>query len=99
MNRLSADLKRLQESLTDAARISSREIKRSVDLAKRQLERVQLVNQRKDLLAELGRTLYEAHGDGLPPLVADYVNETELAEIIGEIKAIDGKLAQKQQKQ
>lgn len=86
--------KRLQETLTDAAKISGRELARSVDFAKRQLARVQLVQRRKELFSELGRTLYEATQDGsLPEEVARYVKATEVNEIVEEIKNIDSELA------
>ena len=88
----STDLRRIQESLTDAARIGSQEIKRGVGLAKRQLERVQQIQRRKDLFAQLGRALYEAHLDGLPPEIDTFVRNTEFIEMISEIQELEAQL-------
>ncbi len=95
---LSVDLKKLQETLADAARIGAREVQRGVDYARRNLEKVQLVQRRKDLFSELGRNLYDAYVDGLPPEVARFLDETEFSEIIGEIRGIDDELARRTEK-
>ncbi len=95
---LNVDLKRLQETLADAARIGAREVQRGVHYARRNLEKVQLVQRRKDLFSELGRNLYDAHADGLPPDVARFLDETEFAEIIAEIRGIDDELARRAEK-
>lgn len=93
-----ADWKRIQETLADAARLSSREIQRGVDYAKKNLERVHLVQRRKDLFSELGRNLYEAHLDGLPPEVARFLAETEFAEIFAELEDVDAEIARRTEK-
>ncbi len=93
-----ADWKRIQETLADAARLSSREIQRGVDFAKKNLERVHLVQRRKDLFSELGRNLYEAHLDGLPADVERFLAETEFAEIIGELEDVDAEIARRSDK-
>lgn len=93
-----ADWKRIQETLADAARLSSREIQRGVDYAKKNLERVHLVQRRKDLFAELGRNLYEAHLDGLPSDVARFLAETEFSEIIAELEDVDAEIASRTDK-
>lgn len=96
MNLLSPEIRRLQESVSDIARIGGREVKRTLDIAKKQLERVSLLQRRKELFAELGRAFYEAHLDGLPSPVAKYVNDTELQDIIGDIEVIDHDLESRQ---
>lgn len=93
--KIPVDLRKIQETLVDAARIGSREIQRGMDYAKRNLERVHLVSRRKDLFSELGRNLYEAHVDGLPPEVARFLSETEFSEILAEISSIDAELARR----
>jgi hypothetical protein len=95
MSKFQKELKKFQETLTDVAKMSSREFSRGVDLAKKQLERVQLVQRRKELFAELGRELYDAHRSGLPDHVVSYFKETEFQEIISEIENLDLELQQK----
>ena len=91
---MKAEWKRLQETFLDATKIGSREMARSVDFAKRQLERLQLVQRRKELFAELGRTLYEATQDGsLPAEVTRYIRSTEANEVVEELSGIDAELA------
>ena len=94
-NRFPGEWRKLQETLADAARLSSREIQRGVDFAKRNLERVHLVQRRKDLCSELGRNLYDAHQDGLPPEVLAFLADTEFAEIIAELKNVDEEIARR----
>ena len=88
----SLDWKKIQETLSDAAKISSRELKRGVDEAKRQIGKVQIVQKRKELFAELGRNLYEAYIDGLPEEVENFLKQTELYEIIEDLKETDKEL-------
>ncbi|MGY3805351.1 hypothetical protein ACWNT8_14900 [Pigmentibacter ruber] len=88
----SLDWKKIQETLSDAAKISSRELKRGVDEAKRQIGKVQIVQKRKELFAELGRNLYEAYVDGLPEEVENFLKQTELYEIIEDLKETDKEL-------
>lgn len=94
MKRLPDELKKLQESLTDVARIGQQEVIRGVEVAKRQLSKMQHLNRRKDLCAELGRAFYEWHEDGLPEALRAIINETELSEIISEIREIDQQLSE-----
>ena len=86
------DLKKVQDALLDAAKIGSREVQRGVNYAKVNIERLHLIQKRKDLFSELGRTLYEAHCDGLPTPVAEFLSETEFAELLQEIEEIDAAL-------
>ncbi|NBO39212.1 hypothetical protein EBU99_11585 [bacterium] len=88
------ELKKLQESLEDVARIGRQEVKRGVEVAKRHLSKMQHLNRRKDLFAELGRAFYEWHEDGLPDSLKNVINETELMEIISEIRDVDEQLSQ-----
>ncbi|WGL60647.1 hypothetical protein QEJ31_03395 [Pigmentibacter sp. JX0631] len=88
----SLDWKKIQETLSDAAKISSRELKRGVDEAKHQIRKVQIVQKRKELFAELGRNLYEAYVDGLPEEVENFLKQTELYEIIEDLKETDKEL-------
>ncbi|KAB8037712.1 hypothetical protein GCL60_11100 [Silvanigrella paludirubra] len=88
----SFDWKKIQETLSDAAKISTREIKRGVDEAKKQIGKVQLVQKRKELFAELGRNLYEAYEDGLPEELEKLLKDTELYEIIQDIQNTDKEL-------
>jgi hypothetical protein len=90
-----ADWRKIQETLADAARLSSREIQRGVDYARRNLEKVHLLQRRKDLFSQLGRNLYEAHLDGLPPEVERFLAETEFSEIIAELKDVDSEIARR----
>lgn len=93
MKTLPDELKKLQESLSDVARIGKQEVIRGVGVAKRQISKMQQVNRRKELFAELGRTFYEWHEDGLPDSVRKLIGETELAEIIEEIRNVDEQLS------
>ncbi|MBX9839600.1 hypothetical protein [Silvanigrella sp.] len=88
----SFDWKKIQETLSDAAKISTRELKRGVDEAKKQIGKVQLVQKRKELFAELGRNLYEAYEDGLPEELEKLLKDTELYEIIQDIQNTDKEL-------
>lgn len=88
-NNFSFDWKKIQETLSDAAKISSREIKRGVVDAKRKIVTIQLLQKRKELFAELGRNLYDAYEDGLPENLNTLLKETELFEIIQDIQNID----------
>lgn len=92
MNKWGDEFKRLQDSLTDAARIGKQELYRGVTGAKKQLTRLHFVQRRKELLAELGRNFYEAYQDGLPEDVKKFVEETEFKEIIEEITQLDAEL-------
>ncbi len=91
-NNFPLDWKKIQETLSDAAKISSREIKRGVDEAKRQIGKVQIVQKRKELFAELGRNLYEAYMDGLPEEIEKFLKQTELYEIIQDLEETDKEL-------
>lgn len=84
--------KKIQDAIQDAAKFSSREISRGVEEAKKQFGKVQLIQKRKELFAELGRNLYEAHQDGLSEEVTKFLKETELQEIIQEIKETDNEI-------
>jgi hypothetical protein len=88
------ELKKLQESINDVARIGRQEVKRGVEVAKRQISKMQQVNRRKELFAELGRAFYEWHEDGLPEPIRTLIAETELKEIIGEIREVDEQLTE-----
>ncbi len=88
------ELKKLQESLNDVARIGKQEVERGVKVAKRQLTKMQHLSRRKELFAELGRTFYEWHEDGLPDEVRKIFGETELIEIIREIREVDENLSE-----
>jgi hypothetical protein len=92
MKTLPEELKRLQESLSDVARIGQQEVIRGVEVAKRQLSKMQQLNKRKELCAELGRAFYEWHEDGLPDSVRTVIGGTELIEIINEIREVDEEL-------
>lgn len=94
MKRIPDELKKLQESLTDVARIGQQEVIRGVELARRHLTKMQQLNRRKELFAELGRSFYDWHEDGLPEPLRKIVGETELSEIIAEIRDIDEQLSQ-----
>jgi hypothetical protein len=85
----SFDWKKIQETLTDAAKISSRELIRGLDEAKRQISKMQLLQKRKELFAELGRSFYDAYQDGLPEDIDRFLKETELYEIIQDIQDTD----------
>ena len=89
---LSLDWKKIQETLSDAAKISTREIKRGVEQAKRQIGKVQLLQKRNELFAELGRNLYEGYQDGLPEEIERFLKETELYEIICDLQDTDKEL-------
>lgn len=96
MSKFSEELKRLQDTLSDAARIGKQEIVRGYGGAKKQLTRFQYIQKRKELFAELGRTLFEAYKDGLPETsVKTFISETEFKEIIGEIESLDAEIEQK----
>lgn len=94
MKRFPDELKKLQESLTDVARIGQQEVIRGVEVAKRQISKMHQLNKRKDLCAELGRAFFEWHEDGLPDSVRAVIKDTELAEIIAEIREVDEQLSQ-----
>jgi len=91
-NKFAFDWRKVQETFSDAAKIGSREIKRGVDEAKRQIGKMQSLQKRKELFAELGRNLYEAYEDGLPEEIEKFLKETELFEIIQEIEETDKEL-------
>ena len=88
------DLKKFQNTLADFAQLGTQEVLRGVSNAKKQVARYQFVQRRKELLAELGRTLFDAHRDGLPDSVAKYFEETEFKEIFSEIENLDNELEQ-----
>ena len=88
-NNFSFDWKKIQETLYEAAKISSLEIKRGIGEAKRQIGKMQHLQKRKELCAELGRNLYDAYNDGLPEEVERFLKETELHEIIQDIQNTD----------
>ena len=80
---------KLKDALVDSAKISTKEIKRGILEAKSKFSKYQLIQSRKELFAELGRSLYEAEQDGLPEEISKFVQSTELHEIIEEIKQVD----------
>ena len=80
---------KLKDALVDSAKMSSHEVKRGLYEAKNQISKYQLIQKRKDLFAELGRSLYEAEEDGLPEDIVKFIKATELHEIISEIKKLD----------
>lgn len=90
--KFSSSWKKAVDVVSDAAKISSKEIKRGVKEAKKQLDKIQLIQRRKELFAELGRTLYEASEDGLPKPVERFLQSTELHEIVNDIKIIDERI-------
>jgi hypothetical protein len=94
MKTIPDELKKLQESINDVARIGRQEVKRGVEVAKKQISKMQHLNRRKELFAELGRAFYEWHEDGLPEQVRTLIGETELKEIIGEIREVDEQLSE-----
>ncbi len=93
-NKLPINWKKIQNALIDSAKMSSHEIKRGLNEAKNQLSKFQLIQKRKDLFAELGRSFYEADEDGLPDEIVKFVKSTELHEIINEIKKVDSSIAE-----
>lgn len=86
------ELKKFQENIVDMVQLGSKEVARGVVQAKKQVVRYQFVQRRKELLAELGRYLYDAHRDGLPDAVAKFFEETEFKEIFSEIENLDKEL-------
>lgn len=92
MSRFANELKKIQDSLADAAKIGGQEIKRGVGEAKKQLTRMQFIQKRKDLYQELGRTLFEAYKDGLPEELQTYFSQTDFKEIFDEIDGLDAEL-------
>lgn len=92
MTRFAEEFKRVQETLADAAKIGSKEVVRKFGQAKKQMERVHLVYRRKELMAELGRALYEAHKDGVSKELGDFIKNTEFQEIFEEVAALDAEL-------
>lgn len=97
-NKILSSLKKTQAVLDDLTKIGSQEIKHGFQAAKRQFSTMHLLKQRKELFAELGRILYESHEDGLPHEVAVFFKNTELQEIITEIKNVDNILLNMQSK-
>lgn len=91
--KISSRWKKTVNAVSDAAKIGSKEIKRGVKEAKNQLNKLQLLQRRKELFAELGRGLYEASEDGLPKAVAHFLQTTELHEIVSDIKKVDDRIA------
>lgn len=89
MSKSSDPLARFQNVILDAARIGKQEIARGVVAAKTKLEQVQLVQKRKECYAELGRAMYEAYKDGLPPEVEKFIRHTEFLEIIKELDKLN----------
>lgn len=92
--KLPINWKKIQDALVDSAKMGSHEIKRGIHEAKNQLSKYQLIQKRKELFAELGRSLYEAEADGLPEEIAKFIKVTELHEIIDEIKQVDVSIAE-----
>lgn len=90
--KLPINWKKIQDAVVDSAKVSTQEIKRGLHEAKKQLSKFQLIQKRKDLFAELGRSLYEANEDGLPKEIIAFIQSTELHEIISEIKEVDQSL-------
>ena len=88
-SRFSPPLRKVGDVIMDAAKMGSQEISRGVDEIRYRMKKAKLIQRRKELFAELGRTLYEAHEDGLPKTVKNYVENTELIEIMGDIKQLD----------
>lgn len=93
-NKLPINWKKIQDALIDSAKMGSHEIKRGFSEAKSQLSKFQLIQKRKELFSELGRSLYEAYTDGLPSEIKNFVQSTELHEIINEIQEVDSSIAE-----
>lgn len=91
--KLESGWNKVKETLSDAVQIGSREVQRTVKEAKKQIDKFQLVQRRKELFAELGRSLYEMKGDGLPADVEAFLRSTELDEIISDLEKIDRAIA------
>ena len=92
--KLPINWKKIQDAVVESAIMGSHEIKRGIHEAKKQLSKFQLIQKRKELFSELGRSLYEASEDGLPEEIKQFVKTTELNEIINEIKEVDFSLAE-----
>ena len=88
------DLKKIQEALSDAAKLGSQELLRGFDLAKQNVKRFHLIQRRKDLLADLGRTAFEAYKSGasqwpLGEQSLEALRQSDFSEILKEIDALD----------
>lgn len=82
-------LAKMQEIVSDAARISGKELKISLDQAKNKVKKYSLLQKRKELFAELGRYIYESFQEELPEAVSKFLKESEMIEILEEIKEVD----------
>jgi hypothetical protein len=91
MGSIEEELKRLQDAAVDAAKIGAREIKRGVEMARMRIERVKLVQQRKELLAELGLVIYELHQQNVSQ--SEIFTNSDAIEILADLKVCDEKIA------
>jgi hypothetical protein len=92
MGTLEDELKRLQDAAFDAAKIGARELKRGVELAKSRIEKLKLVQQRKEFLAELGLVVYEFQQQGTD--AANLFQNPDVQEILSDLENCDKRLAE-----
>jgi hypothetical protein len=88
---LEDELKRLQDAAFDAAKIGARELKRGVELAKHRIERIKLVQQRKELLAELGLVVYELYQQDVQQ--SNVLENPDVLEILADLKSCDARIS------
>jgi len=85
---------KIQESISDLAKLGSRELKRSVSHAKVKINTMMIVQRRKELQAELGTLLYEARSseEELQKTLQNFIKQSEAKDIIKEIESLDDQL-------
>ncbi len=93
------NLKKVQEALSDIAKISRIEIQRGVKEAKKQVNKYQILQRRKELFTELGQTFYELTQENNGIEMIALLQNSEISDIISDIHHLDQLLIDLEEKE
>lgn len=84
------ELKKVYRTLQDISALGVNEVKRGARYSHEKFTNLWLQKQRKDLLADLGRTVYEFYLDNEHAVsVENFFNSPEIQDVLKEIREIE----------
>jgi hypothetical protein len=90
------DSQKISQSVSDVVRLGTQEVLRGVAFTKESWKKYHLLQKRKDLLAELGRTTYDAvkptGGTELTLEVCEVLKQGDFADLVKELEVLDTEL-------
>ena len=93
MTKYRKQIEKAKSSIGDILNLGKREFSRSIEQTKQNMVKKKLIQRKKEFLAELGRCLNDAYHDGLPSEIQEFIENTELTDIIKDIENIDEELS------